>query len=328
MSATKRRNDKPNLPRVKRNRRAGQSESFVDLVKLHRRIARDSASRLLQTPASSLVTLFVVAVALLLPALLFGLNSNLASLLAGFQNSAQVTLYLQDSVSEADGEEISNDLLTRNDIENAYYISPSQALDEFGASSGLEDLLTEMTANPLPGAIVLTPSDVSSVAVDELARQLQKLSQVDVVQIDSLWLQRLAAISNLVSAIGRVLAVIVILGLFFVVGNTIKLAIENRKAEILVIKLVGGSDMYAARPFLYTGLLYGLGGGVLATLLQGIVLATFNSNLEVLMRLYESDFQLRGFGLMSSLLIIVAGAAIGWTAALMASLRHIRAINP
>ena len=112
------------------------------------------------------------------------------------------------------------------------------------------------------------------------------------------------------------------------VGNTIKLAIENRKAEILVIKLVGGGDMYAARPFLYTGLLYGLGGGILATLLQGIVLATFNSNLEVLMRLYESDFQLRGFGLMSSLLIIVAGAAIGWTAALMASLRHIRAINP
>jgi cell division transport system permease protein len=328
MSDTKRHNGNPNQPRVNRNTRAGRCESFGDLVKLHRRIARGSAIRLLQTPASSLVTLFVVAVALLLPALLFGLNSNLASLLAGFQDSAQVTLYLQDSVSEADGQKVSDDLLTRNDIEDAYYVSPSQALDEFGASSGLEDLLIEMTANPLPGAIVLTPSDASSSAIDELARQLQELSLVDVVQVDSLWLQRLTAISNLVNAIGIVLAVIVILGLFFVVGNTIKLAIENRKAEILVIKLVGGSDMYAARPFLYTGLLYGLGGGILATLLQGIVLATFNSNLEVLMRLYESDFQLRGFGLMNSLLIIVAGAAIGWTAALMASLRHIRAINP
>jgi cell division transport system permease protein len=328
MSATKRGNDNPNQPRLNRNTRAGQSESFGDLVKLHRRIARGSAIRLLQTPASSLVTLFVVAVALLLPALMFGLNSNLASLLAGFQDSAQITLYLQDSVSEADGQKVSDDLLTRNDIEDAYYVSPSQALDEFGASSGLEGLLIEMTANPLPGAIVLTPSDVSSSAVDELARQLQELSLVDVVQVDSLWLQRLAAISNLVNAIGSVLSVIVILGLFFVVGNTIKLAIENRKAEILVIKLLGGSDMYAARPFLYTGLLYGLGGGILATLLQGIILATFNSNLEVLMRLYESDFQLRGFGLMSSLLIIVAGASIGWTAALMASLRHIRAINP
>ena len=328
MSATKRRNENPNQPRVKRNTRAGQSESLIDLVKLHQRIASGSASRLLQTPASSLVTLFVVAVALLLPALLFGLSSNLASLLAGFQDSAQVTLYLQDSVSEADGQKVSDDLLTRRDIESGYYVSPSQALDEFSASSGLEDLLIEMTANPLPGAIVLTPWDVSPAAVDELARELQELPQVDVVQVDSLWLQRLAAISNLVSAIGSVLAVIVILGLFFVVGNTIKLAIESRKAEILVIKLVGGSDMYAARPFLYTGLLYGLGGGILATLLQIIVLATFNSNLEVLTQLYESDFQLRGFGLMSSLLIIVAGTAIGWMAALMASLRHIRAINP
>ena len=197
------------------------------------------------------------------------------------------------------------------------------------ASSGLEDLLTEMTANPLPGAIVLTPSDVSSVAVDELARQLQKTISGrcgsdrqplaakiggDIKSGQRYWP---CARSNRNSW-----------DYSSWWGNTIKLAIENRKAEILVIKLVGGSDMYAARPFLYTGLLYGLGGGVLATLLQGIVLATFNSNLEVLMRLYESDFQLRGFGLMSSLLIIVAGATVGWTAALMASLRHIRAINP
>jgi len=328
VSATKRRTENPAQSRPRRNTRAGQTESFVDLIKLHRRIASGSASRLLQTPASSLVTLFVVAVALLLPALLFGLNSNLTSLLAGFQDSAQVTLYLQEGVSEADGQEVSDGLLTRRDIEDTHYISSSQALDEFSAASGLEGLLIEMTANPLPGAIVLTPADVSPLAVDELARQLQELPHVDVVQVDSLWLQRLAAISNLVSAIGSVLAVIVILGLFFVVGNTIKLAIESRKAEILVIKLVGGSDMYAARPFLYTGLLYGLGGGILASLMQAIVLTTFNSNLEVLMQLYESDFQLRSFGIMSALLIVVAGAAIGWAAALMASLRHIRAINP
>lgn len=328
MSATKRRTTTKEQPRPRRNTRAGQTESFAGLFRLHQRIASTSAKRLLQTPASSLVTLFVVAVALLLPALLFGLNSNLANLLAGFQDSAQVTLYLRDDVSEAAGQEVSNNLLTRSDTRDAYYVSPSQALDEFSTASGLEDLLQEMTANPLPGAIILTPFDVSPNAVGELATQLRELPQVDVVQVDSLWLQRLAAISNLVSTLGSVLTVVVILGLFFVVGNTIKLAIENRKAEIRVIKLVGGSDMYAARPFLYTGLLYGLGGGILAALLQAIVLTTFNSNLEVLMQLYESDFQLRGFGFMSALLMVISGAAIGWAAALMASLRHIRAINP
>ena len=328
MSDAKHRNGNPDQPRSRRNTRAEQTETFVDLIKLHQRTIRGSARRLLQTPASSLVTLLVVAVALLLPALLFGLNTNLASLLSAVQGNAQVTLYLQDEVSEAKGQEGSDCLLTRRDIRIDYYASPSQALDEFSASSGLEDLLQEITANPLPGAIVLTPTDVSPAAINELVRQLQELLLVDMVQVDSLWLQRLAAISNLISVIGSVLAVIVILGLFFVVGNTIKLAIENRKAEVRVIKLVGGSDMYVARPFLYTGFLYGVGGGILATLLQGIVLTTFNSNLEVLMKLYESDFQLRGFGFMSGILIIVSGASIGWAAALMASLRHIRAINP
>ena len=328
MSATKRRPASPDQARPRRNTRAGQAGSFADLLGAHRSVAKSSARQLLRTPASSFVTIFVVAVALLLPALLASLNSNLTELLAEFQDNAQISLYLQDGLSEAEGREVSNDLLAGNDISDAYYISSTQALNEFGASTGLEDLLQEMAANPLPAAIVVTPSDVSPEAVEDLAQQLRALPEVDVVQVDSLWLQRLAAISNLVSAIGRILAVIVILGLFFVVGNTIKLAVENRKAEIRVIKLVGGSDMFAARPFLYTGLLYGLGGGILATVLQGVVLATFNSNLQQLMQLYESDFQLRGFGLANALIVVATGTITGWSAALLASFRHIRSINP
>lgn len=328
MSASKRPASKPLQTRTRRNTRAGHSESFSDVLKIHQRVAGDSARRLLETPASSLVTIFVVAVALLLPSLLSNLNSNLTNVLAGFQDSAQITLYLHSEVTEADGQQVSNNLLTRSVISGAYYISPTQALDEFGTATGLNDLLLEMTDNPLPGAIVITPAEVSPAAVEGLARELQELPEVELAQVDSLWLQRLAAISNLVSALGTVLSVIVILGLFFVVGNTIKLAIENRKAEIRVIKLVGGSDMYAARPFLYTGLFFGIGGGVLASILQGVVLASFNSNLELLTQLYETDFQLRGFGFSNTLLLVVGGAAIGWTSALVASLRHIRSIEP
>jgi len=328
MSATKRRPAQGHQSRPKRNTRAEQKESLPNLVRVHGRIAQSSAKRLLQTPASSFVTVFVVAVALLLPALLSSLNGNLANLLAGFQDSAQVTLYLRSGISDADGLEVSNNLLTDQDIDSANFISSGQALDEFGAATGLVQLLQEMASNPLPAAIVVTATDASPAAVENLAQRLRELPEVDLVQVDSLWLQRLAAISNLVNAIGRILSAIVILGLFFVVGNTIKLAIENRKAEIRVIKLVGGGDMFAARPFLYTGLFYGLGGGILAAILQGVVLTMFNSNLDVLMQLYESDFQLRGFGFTNALLIAIAGAIIGWAAALMASWRHIRSINP
>ena len=314
--------------RPKPNTRAGRNESFSDLLQVHQRLARNSGRRLVETPVSSFVTIFVIAVSLLLPALLFSLNSNLTSVLAGFEDSAQVTLYLRTGISDADAEEVSNGLLTLESINGATYISPAQALDEFGTATGLENLLQEMASNPLPGAIVVAPANVSPPAVDDLVRQLQDLPEVDLVQVDSRWLQRLTAISELVGAIGRVLSLIVILGLFFIVGNTIKLAIENRKAEIRVIKLVGGSDMFAARPFLYTGFFYGLGGGILAIALQGIVLITFNSSLEALMQLYEGDFQLRGFALANGLVVVFVGATIGWTAALLTSLHHIRGISP
>lgn len=328
MSATKLRPTPVDPSRPRRNTRAGQANSLSDLIGVHRRVASASARQLLRTPASTFVTVFVVAVALLLPAILTSLNSNLTELLAGFQDNAQISLYLRQDISETEGRQVSKDLLSMEGIDSGYYISSGQALDEFGEATGLKGLLLEMEVNPLPAAIIIAPSNVSPVAVEELALQLQARPEVEVAQVDSLWLQRLAAISRLVSAIGRVLSAIVILGLFFVVGNTIKLAVENRKAEIRVIKLVGGSDMFAARPFLYTGLLYGLCGGILATILQGIVLATFNSNLEQLMQLYESNFQLSGFEFVNALALMGGGALIGWAAALLASFRHIRSINP
>lgn len=328
MTATRRSVPKPQQPRRGRNTRAGQHESLADRLQVHRRVARTSIARLLQTPASSFVMVCVVAVSLLLPALLFSLNSNIDSLLSGFESGARVTLYLREDVSDADGNGISEDLLTRADIVDVRYVSPAQGLEEFGAASGLQNLLQEMDSNPLPGAIILTPADASPEGVDRLVGELQGIAGVDLVQVDSRWLQRLAAISSLIRTIGRLLSVIVLLGLFFIVGNTIKLAVENRKAEIRVIKLVGGTDLFAARPFLYSGLFYGLAGGVLAVILQAIVLISFNSSLETLLQLYESDFRLRGFGPLNALLLVAAGAVVGWGAALLASLRQIRGISP
>ncbi len=298
------------------------------LLQVHRRTAHSSLLRLLKTPASSLMTTFVIAVSLLLPALLFSLNSNLSLVLAEFQDSVQISLYLDDGLSKDEGLQVSNDLLSDTNVATAVYISRAQALAEFSASTGFADLIQELDTNPLPAAIVVTPSSNSPDAVDALVRRLQDLPAVNLVQLDSRWLQRLSAISSLLGLMGQVLSVIVVLGLFFVVGNTIRLAIENRKDEIRVIKLVGGTDTFIARPFLYTGLFFGLAGGILACILQGIVLIIFNSGLRELMRLYDSNFALSGLNPLDAALLILVGGAVGWLAALLASFRHIAAINP
>ena len=118
-----------------------------------------------------------------------------------------------------------------------------------------------------------------------------------------------------------------ITGLFFIIGNTIKLSIENRRQEIQVIKLVGGTDIYIARPFLYAGLLFGILGGIVAVFLQLIILMMLNGSLQELIQLYNSNFELRGFGLFNSLSLVITGALVGWLGAFLASFRYIRGIN-
>jgi len=304
----------------------------------HRKVASESLRRLLKSPISSLMTIFVIAVSLLLPALLLGFSSKLINLLDEFHSSAQISLFLNDTVTDARGLAVSEDLLSDLDIDTVDFITRAQAMLEFSARSGFADILLELGDNPLPATIIVTPTnaalntlDLESSPTDDLnplLLRLQRLPEVSEIQVDSQWLQRLAAVSNVITVVGRLLAAIVSVSLFFIVGNTIKLAIESRKEEIKVIKLIGGTDGYIARPFLYAGLFYGGAGGLLAYILQTLVLYELNSSLQALLQLYESNFILQGFGLVNALILILAGSLIGWLAAFLASIRHILVINP
>lgn len=319
---------KPRHATPMRNSGASSTTALPRFLRTHRKVAHASLRRILGGPISSSMTICVIAVSLLLPALLISLNNNLSKVLTEYQHSARITLYLHDTVNETSGLGVSKDLLTNVAIESTVFVSSAQALMDFGVASGLTHVLAEMESNPLPASIIVAPADTSPDAVAALVQHLQRLPEVDLVQVDSQWLQRLAAVSQLITVIGRGLIVIVVFGLFFIVGNTIRLAIENRRDEIRVIKLVGGTDAFVARPFLYTGLFYGLAGGLLAALLQVIVLIGFNSSLQDLLRLYESSFELQGFDIYSTILLILAGGAIGWAGAMLASLRHIVMIDP
>ena len=294
----------------------------------HRRVAHSSAQQLLTQPVSSLLTVFVIAVSLLLPALLFALNTNIAQLLSEFRQDTQISLYLADDVSEERGLQVSEDLLTRSDISSVDYISKARGLAEFSTAAGLSDVLAQLPDNPLPAAIAVTPARAEPAAVVDLAADLGAIPEIELVRVDSQWLQRLAAVSRLIAVVGSGLTIIVVLGLFVIVGNTIKLAIENRRREISVIKLVGGTNGFIARPLLYAGLYYGGAGGVLAIVLQQVVLATFNVPLQELLSLYGASYSLQGLGLTGAATVILAGAAIGWSAALLASLRHIWSLEP
>lgn len=294
----------------------------------HSLIARQSVEKLLKTPAATAMTVAVIGIALLLPAGLFVAMDNLRTLSGGFSSFTQVTLYLHDEVSQIEGEALRERLLTHDDISDSQYISPTQAAEEFRTYSGLGDVISQLEENPLPAVIVLTPANIDDDNGALLLEELSALPEVESAQLDLQWIERLQRFLQLAERAATALMLIFSLAVLFVVGNTIRLAIESRRAEIVVVKLVGGTDGYVARPFLYTGTWYGLAGGMLAWLLLGLIMLTLRGPATQLLALYDSQYSIRGLTPLSGLALLGGSALLGWLGAWISVRQHLAAIEP
>lgn len=319
----------------RRSRGAGRSQSSIRSVLAgyrshHLKVARDSARRLWQAPVASAMTWAVMGIALALPVGLLLLLASLQGVSAGWESAARVTVYLADAVSDADASALQQRIAGRSDVDEVVMIHRDQALAEFRADSGLADALDYLDENPLPHTLLVTPVDEARTAagVDALADALEAEGQVARVQVDLGWLQRLAAMTDLIARAVWVLTLLLAAAVILVIGNTIRLAIENRRDEILVAKLVGGTDAFVRRPFLYTGAWYGLGGGVVALIILQLSIWWLNGPVRELAVLYNSDFALGGLPLDGALGLLLVAIVLGWLGAWLAVRRHLDAIEP
>lgn len=296
----------------------------------HRQVAGESLRRLLKRPLATLMTTLVIAIAMVLPAGLYvGLN-NVEAVSQGWDGAARLSVFLKFSVSDQDAQKLRQQLADRKDIASAEYISPSEALEEFRRRSGFGDVLDQLDSNPLPGVLVLSPTaeNSSPEKIEALRDQLNALPQADLVKLDMEWLQRLNRITDISRRLTLALAAMLAAGVLLIVGNTIKLAIENRRDEILVVKLVGGTNAFVRRPFLYMGFWYGLFGGLLAWLLLASSLLWLSGPVKELAGLYNSSFSLLGLGILDSLIMWASAAGLGLLGALLVVGRELRAIEP
>lgn len=296
----------------------------------HQLVAKDSLMRLIRQPVGSLMTWLVIAIALALPAGLYVSLSNVEKISAGWDGAAQISLYLDHRVSQEVGEKLTAKLNQRDDITRAVYVSREQALAEFQALSDYGEVLEGLDENPLPAVIIITPVEQSNSATEvvELREELDAMVQVEQAQLDLEWVQRLYSMMTLVSKLTMALALMLSMGVLLVIGNTIRLAIENRRDEILVEKLVGATDSFVRRPFLYTGFWYGLGGGILASILIAVSMAWLDAPVARLADLYQSDFQLLGLSFIDSVTLSLTGAMLGFMGAWIAVARHLHDIQP
>lgn len=290
-----------------------------------------SLGQLSRVPISTLMTCMVIGIALALPAGLYTLLKNAQQLSGGWESTAQVSVFLKKKVNAKQAQKLKVDIQRWPNVTSVHYISRDQALKEFQALSGFGDALKALNSNPLPSVLIVKPKLLLSKnenTTQQLLNKLQDLRQTDKAQLDMQWVRRLYAIMNIVERGVLILGALLALAVLLVVGNTIRLAIQNRRKEIVVMKLIGGTDAFIRRPFLYTGFWYGLFGGIIAWLLVTFTMFSISNPIEKLTTLYQNQFTLNHMSFLTTLILLALSILLGLIGSWFAVGRHLRDIEP
>ncbi len=289
-----------------------------------------SLGRIADAPVASLMTMTVIGIAIALPLCFYLVLQNARQTMTGWNGAFDLSVYLSKSANDARTGEIAAQIRARGDVASVRVILAPQALAEFRKYSGFGDALDALQGNPLPNTLIVTPTPAASTAhgTARLRPSIPALTDRDQGKRAPAGIGRRIAMMDLIRPGPRVGAAVLGIGVLLIVGNTIRLDIENRRAEIEVMKLVGGSDGFARRPFLYGGLWYGLGGGLIALLLVAIAVASVSGPVARLAQLYGSRFLISGLDFKTAAAVLLGSGMLGWLGSWIAATHHIRAINP
>lgn len=289
-----------------------------------------AAGRLARAPLSTGFTVLVIAIAFTLPAAFGLLITSVRTATGDFASAVDLTVYLKQDVPLEKARQLAQSARERAGVERVTLVTADEALEAFREQSGFGTALDALGDNPLPHAIDIRPAADAATPehMDTLRRYLEAWPEVELVQVDSEWVVRLNAILDLLRRLVTGTAVLLGAGVLAVVGNTIRLEVYNRRAEIEVTKLVGGSNGFVRRPFLYTGLFYGVLGAALATVLLVVGLHMLGAPVGRLAASYGSDFRLLTPGWREVGSLLGLGALLGLAGAWIAAARHLARIEP
>jgi cell division transport system permease protein len=302
--------------------------SFASWREQHLYSLFSSLGRLLKRPWATALTVLVMGLALALPLLFLVLLDNARGLAGSWEDAREITVFLKPAADDARAEALAGTLRVRADVRAVARRTPAQGLDEFRQMSGFAQALDVLDANPLPQMLIITPRDGSADADPAVLPTLKSNPDIDLVQYDATWRRRLGAILGLGTRAVQVLAGLLALGALLVVGNTVRLDIAGRREEIAVLQLIGASDGFVRRPFLYTGLWYGILAGLVTLAVLLAVQFALAAPVAQLLQSYEQRFSLRGLAPALAVLVPLGSAALGWLGAMLATARHLAEGRP
>lgn len=291
--------------------------------------AGESFRKLWRTPFASLMIIGVIAMTLALPTALHLLVVNALAISGGWEDALDFSVFLDESLTVDQADNLGQLIAGRADVEAVTLITSEQALAEFREQSGFGAALDQLSTNPLPHTLVVRPAPANTPAsMDLLREELDKLPETVAVQVDTEWVQRFHAILDIVDQGIGIGAALLGLAILVIIGNTIRLDVENRRDEIEVIKLIGASDGFVRRPFLWSGLWFGLIGGLAAVGLVQWGLYLLDAPVARLAGLYSSNVELLRLSFGEAGVVIAVGLLLGLTGSWFAATRRMRAIEP
>ncbi len=287
-----------------------------------------SLGRLYQQPLNALMTIGVIGIAISLPIGLYVALSNIQGISSSWQDLGEIALFLNDDTQLSEAEALRTSLKDNPSILSISLLNKEQALEDYKQNSGFSNAIDALDENPLPHVLIVQLIEGQTSSTLSIVNNLEAHERVNFAQYDLQWLLRFKALLTIAQRIIQVISGLFALSVFLIVGNTIRLDIENRRAEIEIAKLVGASNGFIRQPFLYSGLWYGLLGGLTALLLIEIALILLDNPIKHLSIAYSSTYSLSNLNIIEILILLGLSTVNGLVGAWLSVGRHIAAIEP
>lgn len=285
-------------------------------------------SRMRRNAGAAIMMCCVMGVTLCLPGILYIIVDNLNRLAGDIQSEPRISLFLKLDSTPGTIAKLDKQLQNHPEIKSYRFVNKDTAWQQLQENSGTADVAGDLEKNPLPDAYFVQPKTLDPAAVDHLQKEMQQWPGVELAQVDANWVKRLYSLLQLGKKAILVLAALLGFALIAIIGNTIRLQILTQREEIEVSKLMGATDNFIRRPFLYAGAFYGLGGGLAAWLLLAGVITIFNYSVTDIAAQYASNFHLQLPLWQVNLGLIISAIGLGWLGSYIAVGRSLAQFNP
>jgi len=312
------------------NQRVSLVQRFFMFFADHLRQSVNSLGELYRIPFASLMTIGVLGFSITLPSTLYIMVENTEQVTDQWQQASEISLFLREDLSDAQAQQLMKRLSSWNEISQVDYISSKQALEEFQRLSGLGEALDYLDKNPLPAVVLVVPTakHATPTAAGLLLDKLRKEREVDIGKLDIEWLERLYSLLSIAKELVYLLAILLFFAVVLIIGNTIRLNILGKRDEILVMKLVGATDAFIQRPFLYTGFWFGLLGGLMAWFTVTLILLWIGWSLDEFMQQYQIQLDITGLNIKALGSMLVLSILLGLMGSFLSVRKHVNEIEP